>query len=558
MRDGWADPLVCACALTSPGKVIVLSLLNFVGLLLDESRVRRTVLAVFGFAALLTLRVQSPLGWDESVYASRAKDLERTNFDWDVVSSPYWSDLRAPGFPAFAGFAFEIFGTSDFIVRAVIVGFSVGLLAMIARTLDLIAPPRVGTTAALIAALCPGFFATSTLAFGDNAAAFFAVVAVWALLRAHVSGSTGGLVVAPAAIAVATSIRFGAVMLVVAPLGLVALAVSITAIRRRSYRDFFSFLAAGLISVAVVAYLLTSTFLTRLASPLDASAQQRIVNDSASGRWLSDLRTILSPGPVDYGFNGAFWGWSFFSVFILTLLVVVTKALIDRRIGLLFVATTIGFVQVGLYAWFVNQYVTTYLAPQFAIGAAALAMVIWGPPLRSLVAPDYDSACISAETGARPGARSRAGALVLVAAVVFVGWRTFEGAEAMHRRLTGFEQVRVASTIADDVLGQNCRIFTTRVPQVSWYSVCNATGFSGSFQPDGEAVGDGLSWDDYVAVQAGRVDSSGGAGLGFLLLEGVRSQPPIDEVLKAAEGDAVVLMAPTGRRVALVEVTPGG
>ena len=535
-----------------------MSLFNFVGLLLDELRVRRAVLAVFGFAAILTLRVQSPLGWDESVYASRAKDLERTNFEWDAVSSPYWSDLRAPGFPAFAGFAFEIFGTSDFIVRAVAVGFSVGLLAMIARTLDLIAAPRVGTTAALIAALCPGFFATSTLAFGDNAAAFFAVVAVWALLRAHVCGSTGILVVVPAAIAVATTIRFGAVMLVVAPLGLVALAVVISSVRRRSYQDFFSFLAVGLMSVMAVAYLLTSTFLTRRLSPLDASNQQLDVLNNASDRWLTDLQTILSPGPVDYGFNGAFWGWSFFSAFVLTLLVVVTKALVDRRIGLLFVAATIGFVQVGLYAWSVNQYVTTYLAPQFAIGAAALAMVIWGPSLLPLTAAQVEivQSALSSETRTR--VRNRFSAVVLFSLMAFVGWRTFEGAEAMHERLTGFEQVRVASIAADDILGQNCRIFTTRVPQVAWYSACNAVGFSGSFQPDGEVVGDGLTWEEYVEAQAGRVDSSGGAGLGFLLLEGVSSQPPIDDVLDAAEGEAIVLRAPGGRRVALVEVTPAG
>lgn len=534
------------------------SLFNSVGFIFDDRRTRRTVLAIFSFAALLTLRVQSPLGWDESVYASRAKDLERTNFAWDAVSSPYWSDLRAPGFPAFAGFAFEIFGASDFIVRAVAVGFSVGLLAIIARTLDLFAPPRVGTTAALIAALCPGFFASSTLAFGDNAAAFFAVIAVWALLRAHVYGSTGILCVVPAALAIATTIRFGAVLLVVAPIGLVASAVVMRAIRRRSYRDFFAFLAVGAMSVMAVTYLLTSTFLTRRLSPLDASNQQLNLLNNASDRWLTDLQTILSPGPVDYGFGGAFWGWSFFSVFVVTLLVVVAKALVDRRITLLFVAAAIGFVQVGLYAWSVNQYVTTYLAPQFAIGAAALALVVWGPSLHPLTAAQVELSHSAVTSESQTRGRNRFGVMVLFSLVAFIGWRTFEGAAAMHERLTGFEQVRVASIAADDILGQNCRIFTTRVPQVAWYSACNAVGFSGSFQPDGEAVGDGLTWEEYIGVQASRVDSSGGAGLGFLLLEGVSSQPPIDDVLNAAEGQVIVLRAPSGRRVALVEVTPSG
>lgn len=529
-----------------------------IGLLLDQLRTRQAVVGLFAIAALLTFRVQSPLGWDEAVYAARAKDLEQTNFDWDVISSAYWSDLRAPGFPAFAGFAFEIFGTSDLVARAVIVVFSVGLLVMLARTLDLIAPPRVGTTAALIAALCPGFFATSTVAFADHAAAFFAVVTVWALLRAHVTGSTGILATIPVAIGTATTMRFGAVMLVVAPLGLIALVVVVSSARRHAYRDLVPYIAAGVISLGVVGYLLTSTFLTRHASPLDASSAQLEVLNNASDRWLTDLRTILTPGPVDYGFNGAFWGWSFFSVFVVTLLVAVTKALIDRRFGLLAAAALIAFAPVCLYAWSVNQYVTTYLAPQFAIGAAALAMVIWGPALRPLMAAEVSVARDASDLGSRPKVDSRAGLIVLSIVVGFVGWRTFEGAEAMHERLTGFEQVRLASIAADDVLGQNCRLFTTRVPQAAWYSNCNAVGFSGSFQPDGETVGNGSTWDDFVAAQAGRVDTSNGAGLGFLLLEGASSQPSIDEVLNTAEGESVVLRAPNGRRVALVEVTPSG
>ena len=126
----------------------------------------------------------------------------------------------------------------------------------------------------------------------------------------------------------------------------------------------------------------------------------------------------------------------------------------------------------------------------------------------------------------------------------------------MHIRLTGFEQVRVASTMADDVLGQGCRIFTPECLKCRGTQVVMQSGFRAPFSRMERRSTAAEFRTSMLQSKQGRLTRCE-AGLGFCL-EGVRSQPSIDEVLNAAEGDVVVLKAPTGRRVALVEVTPGG
>lgn len=521
--------------------------------MLDERRLRRFILLSFGVLASLPLRVQSPLSWDEAVYAARGKDLARSNFDWDSITSAYWSDLRAPGFPGFLAIAFEVFGESDMIARLTVIGFSVGLLWMIAATLDLVAPCRVGNTAIIIAATCPGFVATSTLVFADHPAAFFAVAGVYFLLHSHVRQVSLRLAMVPIALGIATTMRFGSLMLVVAGLIIVAGAIVFNAIRARDLSRLIPYLSAGVVTGAISLFLLVTTFLTRSASPVSASAAQASTLGHASTNWLQDLKIILTPGAVDYGFNGAFWGYSYALAFVLGVVVVTTKLLIRGQVLWLLMFGAVSLTPVVLYGWTANQYVTTYLSPQLAIGAAMLAWAAWLP------APERDRVDTVTESGIlnpRFLRMTRTGILLLAIGTAFVSWRSFEGVEAMHERLRGFEQVRLASIAADDMLGDDCRIFTARVPQVAWYSDCNVSGFAGTFQPDGEAVGEGLPWEEFVQVQASRVSLAGGATLGFLLMEGASGQPHIDVATELADSEnSVVLRSPSGRRVALLEVT---
>ena len=91
------------------------------------------------------------------------------------------------------------------------------------------------------------------------------------------------------------------------------------------------------------------------------------------------------------------------------------------------------------------------------------------------------------------------------------------------RRLTGFEQVRVASTMADDVLGKLSDFLTeclkcrgTQVVMQSVFRLLSAGWRGGRRRP-------GLG--RYVAVQAGRVDSVAGLASVFCLKASVLSHP---------------------------------
>ena len=116
----------------------------------------------------------------------------------------------------------------------------------------------------------------------------------------------------------------------------------------------------------------------------------------------------------------------------------------------------------------------------------------------------------------------------------------------------------MASIAADDMLNSDCLLFMARVPQVAWYSDCTVLAFAGSFQPDGESVGGGVPWDEFIQVQTSRVDLSGGATIGFLLLEGASGQPRFDDLIESADlENSVILRSESGRRVALFEVDVG-
>ncbi len=527
---------------------------ELVGRFLDRPIARGVLLATFGVLAVIPLRVRSPLSWDEAVYAARGKDLAETNFDFGVVTGSYWSDLRAPGLPGFLATAFEVFGASDFIARLVAVAFSVGLLWLLAKTLDLVAAPRAGTTAVLIAGACPGVLATSTLAFADHPGAFFAVAGVYFLLHSYVHGPGLRLVMVPLSIGMATTVRFGSGMFVAAAFVVIAIAVIAQALRERDARSLVPYIGSGVMTGAIGLFLLGSTFLTVQDSPLDATDAQVESLGHSSTKWLTDLQTILTPGPVDYGFNGPFWGWSYASIFVLLVVAVVTKLLVRGQFLWLAVFTFIALSPVVLYGISVGQFVTNYLSPQFAIASAVLGWALWLPARNSEA--EADPAGVLEADPVELSGLLRAGVLCGVLVLSYVTARSFQGVEAMHERLTGFEQVRLASMAADDMLGSNCRLYTARVPQVSWYSDCVTYGFAGSFRPDGETVGDGLPWDEFISTQANRGGVGDGATLGFLILEGASGQARMDDVWSSAEPDnSLILSSPAGRRVALFEVS---
>lgn len=550
------------------------------GVHLDQPAVRRVIVLVFGVAGLLILSGDSPLGWDEGVYAARAKDLVNSDFSWSFRSGTYWSDVRAPGLPMLISVPFKLFGASGFVARALVLAFALALLSLIGSTLDLFFARRVGTFAVVLISLCPGFLATSTLAFADVPAIFFAMVAVYLLARWRSDPQSRSLFLVPAALGAATTIRFGSLFLVAAALLVIGLLVIVSAVRQREWGRVASLCLAAVSSAMVIWILLASRLLTTVNSPLDATRAITEINDNPAGRWVDDLATILSPGPVDYGFNGAFWGWSYALLFGVLATCAVLRLVLLRQFLVLGISGVVSVAPLLLYGWSVNQFVTTYLAPIFALGAAMVAIGLWcEPPPRSRTnglieahatepAVDEDVEVTSSGRGAPAletptdeavavsawlhwfGIRNTSKLIGAVSVALFatVGAATYQGVDGMHERLAGFEQVRVGSMIADDLLGEDCRLATSRVPQVSFYSDCAVGRLY-----VGQSLFDGIDDDlelDRIAQQAG---AAPGSTLGLLLLEGVSGEPLVDDVwAQRIDEQSVVLTSGAGRRVGVV------
>ena len=545
------------------------SLAGELGWHLDRPLVRQAVLAVFGIASTLILANRSPLAWDEAVYAARGKDLVDSSYSWSFNSGTYWSDVRAPGLPMLLAFPFQLFGSTDVVARAVVVVFSLAAMYIMARILDLFFAPRVGTFAVVLIALCPGYFATSTLAFADLPAIFFGMVGVYLLARWYLDADSRALFLIPLAFGAATTCRFGAMFLVVGPLLVVGVAIVVAAVRTRDWQRLITLGLVTLASIVVVAFLLASRILTKTSSPLDATKAIREYNHNPRSQWVDDLSTILEPGPVDYGFNGAFWGWSFSITFGVLAVAAVLRLLVRRQFLLIFICGVVSVAPIVLYAVSVNQFVTTYLAPIYAMGAAMVAIGLWNerPAHGSAAAAAEADGDLDADLDLDSPARRRfelpqrlqkigiddagrmAGALALLAFVV-IGAATYRGVDRMHDRLWGFEQVRAGAMVADDLFGPNCGIATSRVPQVSFYSEC----FTGRV-PLGQSWFNGVD-DDAELVQLGaQVRALDGTTVGVLLLEGVSGEPLIDDVWEhRIEEKSAILSSADGRRVGVIAV----
>lgn len=514
------------------------------GRALDMPSTRRLALGLFGSVLVILILRGGPLAWDEAVYSALGHDLATSGFDWGARSSDYWSDVRAPGLPAVQAAFFWVLGSSDVVARLPIVLASVTLLAIIARTLDLVSPPRVGTTAVVLTSLCPGFAATSTLAFADHAAALAVALAVMFALLAHTRQRKAWLWAVPILLGLATTIRFGAMLMAVAPLAVVSLLIVRDAARLRSFDMLRTLLIAGVASVVVVLALLNTRLLTQHSSPTDAT---RDIVD-AGGRPVSqgfrDLATILTPGPVDYGFNGPFWGWTYASLFGVSCAVALVRLVVLRRFSVLFAILVLAVTPFVLYSLSVRQFVTTYASPLFAGAVAAISLGLW------------TTRSVTAEEGARSDISRRyplddAALLGVTVFVALAAATTYRGVEAMHDRLEWWEPVVTSSIAARGAMGADCTLVTGRVPQVAWYSECTVHMLDGSiaFEP--------AAPEAYISAYGERIPNrEPGTPFGFVFFDGVPSQPDIDDVWPAAVAErSIILNSPSGRRAALIVVS---
>ena len=535
--------------------VRVKSSVSEIGAILDRPATRNLAIVVFGLACAFVLTRSGPLGWDESVYAARAKDLVTSDFSWGHRSGAYWSDLRAPGLPILTSAAFWIFGVSDFVARAVVAICAGLLLVVLGKTLDLYFSRRIGTTAVLLTALCPGFLATASLAFADIPAGLLGSLAVYQLARSHVDRDVRWLIGLPVTLAAVTTVRFGGIFLVVAPLVVIAVLVLVDIIREQAWRRLGSYAVAAVLSGGLVAALLGTRILTAKSSPVQATRDFHEALARPDGNWLQDLHAVLTPGPVDYGFTGSFWGWTYLVVFAFASVVAVSHLLIRRRWALAIALGSIAVAPVFFYSVTVNQFVTTYLAPIFVSSAVAVAVGFWGGRGRSLGGRTVEAKSPAAwrwlqHLGIPTIRVAVVSASAIVASVVML--TTLIGVVKMHERLKGFDEVREVSIVADQLLGPECKVLTSRTPQVAWYSDCYTARVSAGPASFDEAEG---VTDELLREEARRVGAVSGDVIGFVLLDGLSTEPSIDQLWEQrVEAGSVVLSSSSGRRVGMIAV----
>ncbi|MFM2077252.1 MAG: hypothetical protein RJA49_1142, partial [Actinomycetota bacterium] len=104
-------------------------------------------------SAAIGLRLRSPFGHDESVYALKARELANPG---QMHVYQYWSAYRAPGFPAVLSLVFRV-KESALAARGLIVLFSILTLWCVWAIGRKLVDPVTGGLAALLTAITPAF-----------------------------------------------------------------------------------------------------------------------------------------------------------------------------------------------------------------------------------------------------------------------------------------------------------------------------------------------------------------------------------------------------------------
>ncbi|MBN2113188.1 MAG: glycosyltransferase family 39 protein [Acidimicrobiia bacterium] len=448
--------------------------------------------------ALLAVRRGPPLGWDEAVYSLRARDFAAGD-PW----GRYWDSFRAPGLPWVLSLFWGL-GGHPTVFRAVVAGFGL-LLVLVAWLLARhLFGPRSGLVAAAGVALSPPLLLSATQVWPDvpGAALGLAAVAVFVLASGGERSSWWMLAVVPA-VAAATLLRFGA------PLPIAVGLLVVAGWRRRMLLRYPGpAIVTALAATAAVVVILTLPGVTGgEASPLAAIAGFEGSSSSGFADYADLAHQVVGPAAVVLALVGvmAGFGWA-------------SRGDIDR--GALW-AAVIGGLATAVALALVLHGEVRYLAPAYPWLWAAGAPGLWR--LIALI----------------PGrARSvTVGAIVVALAATVVGLARERNRDAGRE----YGSTRAAALeIAAEAAGEPCLVVTARLPQVMWYSGCEAAVFN---------LGE-VRWPEL----------SGRAG--FMLLVGGFPRQPEGELLaayRAAAGERVLFLE--GRRPAevyLLEGDPAG
>ncbi|HSQ36704.1 MAG TPA: glycosyltransferase family 39 protein [Acidimicrobiia bacterium] len=384
---------------------------------------------------MLSVRRGPPLGWDESVYALRAR-----GFADGVGPLGYWDDFRAPGLP-WLGHLWWVDGREVVMLRLLVAGFGLGLVGVTWLLTRHLFGAWAGLVAAAGVAVTPPLVLAATQVWPDVPGAAVGLLAV-----ALFAFSTGGdrpswwMLSAVPAVAAATYLRFGAPL----PIAIGLLVVAIWR-RRVLLRGIAPVAATVLAATAVVVVILQVPFLTGGgASPLGAIGGLRdgwftgFADDAGLGDQVFPTAVILA-------LVGAVAAWGFAGL-----------GGIDR--GALVTVAAVGLATAAAIAFVLHGEVR-YLAPAFP-----WVWIAGAPGLERLAR-------------AVPGrAGPVAAALVLVALAAGAVGSAQERNRGASQNLGGLR--RASEAIAEKVGGRPCLVVTGRLPQVMWYSGCDARLFA--------------------------------------------------------------------------------
>ena len=416
------------------------------------------VLAVVAFAAAWLIGQAIPLGWDESVYASKSRSLLT-----DATSST-WAIYRAPGLPV-VGLLGGAFGFTDANLRAVAVVLNLGALTMawaLARTLW---GPLAAIVALLTIAGSPVVTAEIALFHTDLPSAgllLALMLLVWNEFERRPEPSRLLIAAAPLA-ALAFYIRYGSIL----PIGGIGIAAVLLWHRPMVRNRGLVGLTVALAALLFAPHILEA--IGRTGSPLGiiTSAGEQVDTSEpieTAARYLGWLPAQLAHR---LGFAVMLGGVAHATI--------VATGAIRRR--------ELGPVARG-YLWlFVPAGVTTV---GLILQSHAEQRYVLFPVLLAIIAGAGAVSAAVAWLRARPGLAERNGALdgAIVVGILLVA--VVAGSVAA-RRLVVLEregdesrwQPAVGGAIDADA-DDTCTTVTSVPPMIEWYSRCEVAPFSTS------------------------------------------------------------------------------
>jgi hypothetical protein len=388
-------------------------------------------IAAYLLVCLLLIREGVPLGHDEAVYATRARELLLGQ-----PASGWWGVYRAPGLPVFLTLAWIGTGTESHL-RLVVVIFGGALIVFTWLLGRVIIGRRGSLVAAFGIALTPVILSSSTQVWPDIPAAAVGMVALYIYARGlGLEAIPWWIVVAvPLLVAVSTAIRYGAPISLA--IGLAGLTIWRLPVGLGSWLRV-AVTAAG-VGAAVFFTLMTPVF-TGATTPFSALvglSEGVPISQGFEDYWR--LRSSLILGTVVPGVLGVLAG--------------IIGSLLDPEIR-------------RRVLWPLGIGIVTFVVLSASVHGEARYLAAVYPWF-------WLAAGIGLSTLGRFGPKRLAVGMASLAIMIY-GALALQLSDDRNRFNEGFTALRLAASSLDT--GENCGVLTSYTPQVEWYSGCETIG----------------------------------------------------------------------------------